>query len=426
MTKIALRKVAMVACATALMQLPLAAAAAPVDLGRFVYEVRKGYTDTVRVNIRDSSDTPQGGVEVRQIELQDLKDPGRTHLIAVQDGAISEADARGAVDWLIAAFPADRGYETLEAIGELEADADPADPNVVNTDLAARELVKVPIGNNANGLFTASGEQEGVLQGGDQPSVGQVHNTLEGVSAARAVKKSSDNKSVAKIATADMAETEALADTEVNELLAELGTELPSRSGNPPLVSATDPVIPQLRQGLTHDVLMRVTAEIDDRVAERRGQIKGEESGLLVHDVVDAFKAAGVDDVDVRYTTEESNLTGKDEGNLLITSGAQIIADGVTAAKGRDNSWYLGGEAVYSLQVQIGAKAWAALEPAIDQRGVRGDPPARVEDVDAAVSTIERDMGEEPGEPVKGKPGKGESGGSDGEGGSGDLVGEKK
>ena len=59
MTKIALRKAAVVACATALMQLPIGAAAGPVDLGKFVSGVRFGYPDTVQINIANSSDTPR-------------------------------------------------------------------------------------------------------------------------------------------------------------------------------------------------------------------------------------------------------------------------------------------------------------------------------------------------------------------------------
>jgi hypothetical protein len=199
-------------------------------------------------------------------------------------------------------------------------------------------------------------------------------------------------------------------------------TELPSRSGKPPLVSATDPVIRQLRQGLTHAVLTRVTSEIAQRVAEREGNIKGVEDGrLLVQDVTDAFKAAGVDDVRVSYTTEKRNFVlGTEKGNLLITSGTHVIADAVTAQKTRNGTWYLGSDAVNSLRVQLGAKLSAALEPALDQRGVRGDPPQRMEDVDAAVSNIERDMSGETGEK------KGEPGGPDGGGESGDSSGERK
>ena len=414
MTKITLRKAAVVACATALMQLPLGAAAGPVDLGKFVSGVRFGYPDTVQINIADSSDTPQGGVEVRQIELQDIKDQGRTHRIAVQGGNISEADTEGAVDWLIATFPAERGYQSLLAVANLESDADPVDPDVRKETLAALGLQSVPIGTKV-GVFTKSGEQKGVL--GDNASVAELLTLLEDIAAGDAAEQSSDGESVEKIATDDMSETGALASTEFNAFLGELMTNLPSRSGKPPLVSATDPVIPQLRQGLTHGVLTRVTSEIAQRVAEREGKIKGVEDGrLLVQDVADAFKAAGVDDVQVSYTTETRNLLFRTEkGNLLITSGAHVIADAVTAQKARNGTWYLGSDAVNSLRVQLGGKLSAALEPALAQRGVTGDLPSLEKDVDAAVSDIERDMSGEPGKKGPETPPGGGSGDSNGE-----------
>jgi hypothetical protein len=418
MTKIALRTAAVVACATALMQLPLGAAAGPVDLGKFIVGVRFGYSTAVQINIADSSDTPQG-VEIREIELQDIKDQGRTHRIAVQDGSISEADTEGAVDWLIAGFPAERGYQALLAVADLESDAHPADPNVLKATLAALGLEPVTIRKNVVGLFTSSGEQKGVL--GDQASVAELLASLEGIAAADAAEQSSDGESVEKIATDHMAETGTLASTEFNAFLGELMTELPSRSGKPPLVSATDPVIPQLRQGLTHGVLTRVTSEIAQRVAEREGKIKGVKDGqLLVQDVTDAFKAAGVDDVRVSYTTEKRNFVrGTEKGNLLITSGAHVVADAVTAQKTKNGTWYLGSDAVNSLRVQLGGKLSAALEPALDQRGVTGDLPSLEKDVDAAVSDIERDMSGEPGKKGPETPpdpnGGGESGDSNGE-----------
>jgi len=113
-------------------------------------------------------------------------------------------------------------------------------------------------------------------------------------------------------------------------------------------------------------------------------------------------------------------VLGTEKGNLLITSGAHVIADAVTAQKARNGTWYLGSDAVNSLRVQLGGKLSAALEPALDQRGVTRDLPSLAKVVDRAVSNIERAMSGETGEK------KGEPGGADGGGDSGDSNGQKK
>jgi hypothetical protein len=200
---------------------------------------------------------------------------------------------------------------------------------------------------------------------------------LEHIAAGDAAEQSSDGESVEKIATDHMAETGALATTELKAVLGEL-TKLPSRSGKPPLVSATDPVIPQLRQGLTHGVLTRVTSEIAQRAAVREGKIKGvKDARLLVQDVTDAFKAAGVDDVNVTYTPEKTNfLFGTETGDLLITSGAHVIADAVTAQKLRNGTWYLGSDAVNSLRGSLAQNCRPLWSPPLTNVGSEGTRPS--------------------------------------------------
>ena len=100
MSKIPLRKVALVVCAAPLMQLPWGAAAGPLDLGKFVQTVRSGYNTTVRISVKDSSPSELNGINIESIVIQDVNKQDRTLEIPVQDGKVSESDIKATFDFL--------------------------------------------------------------------------------------------------------------------------------------------------------------------------------------------------------------------------------------------------------------------------------------------------------------------------------------
>ena len=299
------------------------------------------------------------------------------------------------------------------ALAKLLVYAKPSDPEVANKNLTAVGLVKFPIDKNTNGMFTRSGEQVGVLGASD--SVGQLLAALEDAVATLAAEKSNGGAPLKDVVASEATESETITDAEVDALVGAL-KETPSKPGDPkspPLLSATDPA-PQLRQALTHDVLERIFGKINDNITERKVSFRGKENRLLVNDVFDAFQAAGVDNVVVRI--------GNDN-NLLITSGAEIIADDVTVAKAKDGTLYLGSEGIDALKDQLADKWTEALKSDLEQSGVRGEPPPPAEEVEDAVSEVEEAMHEGPGTTPEGP---GEPVDPNGEGGSGGSGGEKK
>ena len=51
------------------MQLPLGAAADPLDLGKFVKTVRSGYNTTVKISVKDSSPSEINGINIELIVI---------------------------------------------------------------------------------------------------------------------------------------------------------------------------------------------------------------------------------------------------------------------------------------------------------------------------------------------------------------------
>ena len=291
--------------------------------------------------------------------------------------------------------------------------AEPSDPDVVNKNLAAVELVKFPIDKNTNGMFTRSGEQVGVLGASD--SVGQLLAALQDAVATLTAQKSNGGASLKDVVASEATKSETITDAEVDALVGAL-KETPSQPGDPKsplLLSATDPA-PQLRQALTHDVLERIWGEINDNITEKKASFRGKEMQLLVEDMEKALQDAGVDNVVVRI---------RNKNNLMIESGAEIIAGDVAVAKAGDGTWYLGSEGIDALKDQLAAKWTEALKSDLEQSGVRGEPPPPAEEVESAVSEVEEAMHEAPGTTPEGP---GEPVDPNGEGGSGGSGGEKK
>src|SRR5689334_12297442 len=148
------------------MQVLSGAIAAPVDLGRFVYQVRKGYTDTVKVNIIEERPTADGGREILAIELRGINNEALRLPIGIQDGNVSEDDVKVSVYWL-AQFPSENRLDTLSA---LIFYTKPTDLDFVNQFLNDTHLVKYPMDEHSSALFTAAGEQVSTIEGGDSAS----------------------------------------------------------------------------------------------------------------------------------------------------------------------------------------------------------------------------------------------------------------
>ena len=132
-------------------------------------------------------------------------------------------------------------------------------------------------------------------------------------------------------------------------------------------------------------MLRRVTAGIQDRITEKGRGLLGKEKQLLVSDIADAFKAAGVSDVDVSA-----------EGDtLLITRGTgaerQILAGGMKISKSQ-GKFYLSSSAIDSLQSQLEGSWYKAIAPVLDQRGARGVPAPDLKELDEARASLEKTM----------------------------------
>src|SRR5690349_15288995 len=306
------------------MQVLSSAVAAPVDLGRFVYEIRKGYTDTVRVNILEEQSRADGGRDILAIELRGIKNEGLRFPIGIQDGNVSEADVKAAVYWL-AQFPSENRVETLSA---LIFYTKPTDADFVNRFLKDTNLVEYPMDQRSSGVFTAGGEQVGTIEGGESASAGQtLDGFLEAISSLAAQDSNQSDRLPAVVARSRGSVQ--ILTSKIDELIEELEQfpSDPTNPNSPPLVSAADARDPAVRQWLTSDMLRRVTAGIQDRITEKGRGLLGKEKQLLVSDIADAFKAAGVSDVDVSA-----------EGDtLLITRGTgaerQILAGGMKISK---------------------------------------------------------------------------------------------
>jgi len=380
--KIALRKAAVVACATALMQVLSSAVAAPVDLGRFVYEIRKGYTDTVRVNILEEQSRADGGRDILAIELRGIKNEGLRFPIGIQDGNVSEADVKAAVYWL-AQFPSENRVETLSA---LIFYTKPTDADFVNRFLKDTNLVEYPMDQRSSGVFTAGGEQVGTIEGGESASAGQtLDGFLEAISSLAAQDSNQSDRLPAVVARSRGSVQ--ILTSKIDELIEELEQfpSDPTNPNSPPLVSAADARDPAVRQWLTSDMLRRVTAGIQDRITEKGRGLLGKEKQLLVSDIADAFKAAGVSDVDVSA-----------EGDtLLITRGTgaerQILAGGMKISKSQ-GKFYLSSSAIDSLQSQLEGSWYKAIAPVLDQRGARGVPAPDLKELDEARASLEKTM----------------------------------
>jgi hypothetical protein len=379
--KIALRKASVVACATALMQVLSGAIAAPVDLGRFVYEIRKGYTDTVRVNIIAERPTADGGREILGIELQGIKNEGLRLPIGIQNGNVSETDVKVAVYWL-AQFPSENRADTLSA---LIFYTKPTDVDFLSRLLRDTNLVQYPIDQQSSGLFTVAGEQVGTIEGGESASAGQTLDAfLEAVSSL-AVEQSNQNDRLPAVVARSRDSMQGLT-SEIDGIVEGLQQfpSDPTNPNSPPLVSAAEARAPALRQRLTSDMLRKVSAGIQDRIAEKRGLL-GREKQLLVSGISDAFKAAGVSDVDVSAEGDR----------LLVTRGTgaerEILAGGMEIKKSR-GTFYLGSEAIDSLQLQLETNWYKAIAPVLDQRGARGAPAPDLKELDEARASLEKTM----------------------------------
>jgi hypothetical protein len=380
--KIAPRKAAVVACATALMQVLSGAIAAPVDLGRFVYQVRKGYTDTVKVNIIEERPTADGGREILAIELRGINNEALRLPIGIQDGNVSEDDVKVSVYWL-AQFPSENRLDTLSA---LIFYTKPTDPDFVNQFLNDTHLVKYPMDEHSSALFTAAGEQVSTIEGGDSASAGQTLDAFLEAISSLATEAGNQNDRLPAVVARSRDSLQKLTSSDIDEMVEGL-QQFPSEPTNPnspPLVSAADARDPALRQRLISDMLRRVTAGIQDSITEKR-RVLGKEKQLLVSDIADAFKAAGVSDVDVSAEGDK----------LLITRGTgaqrQILAAGmkITNLQGR---FYLSSSAIDSLQSQLEANWYKAMAPVLDQRGSRGVPAPDLNELDEALASLEKTM----------------------------------
>ena len=377
-----------VACASALM-LPLGAGADPVGAKKIIDAIRQGYGATVAVRSNSFSTGQDGSNVIGMFTLQSRQDRGQQLTIRAQDGKVSEDDVKAAVYWL-AQFPSDSRAETLSLLVYYTKPS----AAFVNQFLKDTGLVRFPIDEHSSGLFTRSGEQVSTVEGGEHASGGQTLDALLDALSSLAELNNNNDDSLSAVLGRSQSEVETLATGAVEDMIQGL-QEFPSdrtQPTSPPLVSAADARNPGVRQRLTSQILINLAAGIQDKITEKKGLTGKTDQKLLVGDIVDALKAAGVTDARVSVGGNE----------LLITRGSgpeqEILVDGpeISQSKG---TFYLGSKAVQSLNAQLEAKLGKAMMDVLFQRGATGEPAPGTDELEAAVSSLEKRLQLDPDKP---------------------------
>lgn len=390
MRNFALRKLALSACAAALLHLPLAAAG-PVNSNTLVKEVRKGFKDAVKVTA--VSESVRSEVIVTGITITSKSNSNRSINIKVDaNNQISEKDVQNVASWLQGMTP-DKGAsaEPWKAIAKLVADATPVDPDFKASQLPKLKLWEFRLPNGNYALFTGVFEQVGQEYSATS-SAGEFNEALLDAFGDSAVQRSGDARSVKDVDPSSFDDSleyaNALADALLNRL-----AKTPSEPDDPnskPLLQSTDPIVPTVRQGLTHDTLKSWADGVADKISVKRGLRGKSTQQLLLDDLLQVFEAAGVDNVRVEAHTTGIGIFEKTQ--LTISAGDEIIADGVSVSKS-NNGWFLNGAAVSDMTKQLQSKEALSMEGRMDQFGIRGDSPPSIEDVKAVVERTEQPGG---------------------------------
>lgn len=370
------REIKIVACA--LLLLPLSAAAGPADWEQVAKIIKTGYKDIVKVysNAQDVATGTDGVQAVTGFHLQSKTDPNYQIRIAVQDGKVSDFGVRVAAIFLqnfhLNGVPAT--VEQKLALADLGALTTPVDQDSKQHFYQAAGVMEESIDDADTALFSLAGDQvsDPIKGGSNSLSAGEFEDLSEEATVVLAdINNNNNDSSTWKSAAASVKpQIQSIlgAQRATNKKLTKTPSD-PANDKSPPLISEADAKAIQATQAET--TLWNIYAGINAKISEKSGLL-GKDKRLLVQDVVEAFKAAGLSDVDVRVSDKS---LGRRE--LLITRGTgnetEILASNIKVSKAKGGGAYLKDNAINALRDQIGGAFSAAGEAALSQ--TRGEPP---------------------------------------------------